>query len=258
MLGQVWPEHISWDDLVNEMDRTLQIPGSVNAWTMPIKNRIDMLSTGIRTPVGVKVLGPDLAEIERLAREVELAVRDVPGTTSAFAERVTGAYYLDIVPDRQALARYGLTVGQLQDAVRSALGGETVTTTVEGRRRIGINLRYPRDLRDDPAAIASEVLVEGAGGARVPLGSVARVETARGPSTIRTENARLAAYVFVDMRGRDLGGYVADARRAVQEPRHPPAAIPGRRHTRHSHRLSPCLCPRSRRDAHETPLKIRR
>ena len=211
-----WRPGLTLDALIEEMNRAVTLPGVSNAWTMPIRARIDMLSTGIRTPVGVKVLGPDLAEIERLAREVEIAVRDVPGTTSAFAERVTGAYYLDLVPDRQALARYGLTVGQLQDAVRSALGGETVITTVEGRRRIGINLRYPRDLRDDPAAIASEVLVEGAAGARVPLGSVARVETARGPSTIRTENARLAAYVFVDMRGRDLGGYVADARRAVQ------------------------------------------
>lgn len=212
-----WRPGLTLDGLIEEMNRAVTLPGVSNAWTMPIRARIDMLSTGIRTPVGVKVLGPDLGEIERIAREVEVAVRDVPGTTSAFAERVTGAYYLDVVPDRQALARYGLTVAQLQEAVRSALGGELVTSTVEGRRRFGVNLRYPRDLRDDPTAIANEVLVEGANGARVPLGSVARVETARGPSTIRTENARLAAYVFVDMRGRDLGGYVADARQAVAE-----------------------------------------
>jgi Cu(I)/Ag(I) efflux system membrane protein CusA/SilA len=212
-----WRPGLTLDALIEEMNRAVTLPGVSNAWTMPIRARIDMLSTGIRTPVGVKVLGPDLGVIERVAREVEAAVRDVPGTTSAFAERITGAYYLDVIPDREALARQGLTVAQLQDAVRSALGGEAVATTVEGRRRYSVNLRYPRDLRDDPAAIATEVLVEGNGGARVPLGSVARVEAARGPSTIRTENARLAAYVFVDMRGRDLGGYVAEARQAVAD-----------------------------------------
>ncbi|WP_225769687.1 efflux RND transporter permease subunit [Inquilinus sp. Marseille-Q2685] len=212
-----WRPGLTVDGLIAEMNQAVTLPGVSNAWTMPIRARTDMLSTGIRTPVGIKVYGQDLKEIERIAKEVEAAVRAVPGTTSAFAERVTGASYLDIVPDRDALARYGLSIEQFQAAVGSALGGETVTTTVEGRRRFTVNLRYPRDLRSDPVAIASEVLVEGADGMQVPLGSVARITTTQGPSTIRTENAQLAAYVFVDMRGRDIGGYVADAQRAVAE-----------------------------------------
>jgi Cu(I)/Ag(I) efflux system membrane protein CusA/SilA len=210
-----WRPGMTMDALIDEMNRAVTLPGVSNAWTMPIRARIDMLATGIRTPVGVKVLGPDLGEIERIARGVETALRDVPGTASAFAERVTGAHYLNVVPDREALARHGLSVAALQDAVRSALGGATVATTVDGRRRYDINLRYPRDLREDPEAIAAEVLVEGAGGTRVPLGSVARIEVTRGPAMIRTENARLAAYVLVDIRGRDLGGYVAEAQATV-------------------------------------------
>ena len=140
---------------------------------MPIKARIDMLSTGIRTPIGIKVFGKDLDEMERLAKEIEAVVKNVPGTTSAYAERITGGYYLDIEPDRQALARYGLAVGELQDVIATALGGEMVTTTVEGRERFGVSVRYPRELRGDPQQIASQVLVPTMGGAMVPLGQLA-------------------------------------------------------------------------------------
>ena len=212
-----WRPGVTVDSLVAEMDAALRMPGVSNAWTMPIKARTDMLATGIRTPVGVKVYGPDLAGIDRLSREVEAAVRTVPGTTSVFAERVEGAYYLEIEPDRGALARYGLTVGALQETVATALGGEPVTTTVEGRARYTVNVRYPRGLRSDPQTIAAQVLVQGMQGAAVPLGQLASIGLKRGPPTIRTENAQLVNYVYVDMHGRDLGGYVADAQRAVAE-----------------------------------------
>jgi Cu(I)/Ag(I) efflux system membrane protein CusA/SilA len=199
------------------MDRALQFPGVSNAWTMPIKARIDMLATGIRTPIGVKVLGQDLKVIEGLAREIETAIKAVPGTASAFAERIIGGYYLEIEPDRTQLARYGLMVGEVQQVIASAIGAETVTTTVEGRERYTVSLRYPRDVRSDPQAISREVLVPLANGASIPLGQVANVKLVQGPASIRTENAQLAAYIFVDARERDLGSYVADARRAVAE-----------------------------------------
>jgi Cu(I)/Ag(I) efflux system membrane protein CusA/SilA len=210
-----WRAGITVDSLVAEMDRALQFPGVSNAWTMPIKARIDMLATGIRTPVGVKVFGTDLTEIERVARDVERVIKTVPGTSSAYAERIMGGYYLDITPNRDALARYGLMVGDVQDVIGTALGGDTVTTTVEGRERYSVNVRYPRDLRSNPQAIAKEVLIPIAGGGTVPLGEVASVALSRGPTTIRTEDGQLAAYIFVDIRDRDLGGYVADAQKAV-------------------------------------------
>src|SRR6201747_268270 len=210
-----WRAGLTVDGLIAELDTALQFPGVSNAWTMPIKARIDMLSTGIRTPVGIKVLGADLAELEKLARQIEGVVKTVPGTSSAYAERVIGGYYLDVVPDREALARYGLMVSDVQDVVSSALGGETITTTVEGRERYGVNLRYPRDLRSDPQSIAREVLVAMPAGGTVPLGEVAAIKLTRGPTTIRTENGQLAVYIFVDIRDRDLGGYVADAKAAV-------------------------------------------
>jgi Cu(I)/Ag(I) efflux system membrane protein CusA/SilA len=210
-----WRPGMTVDKLIAEMDRSLQFPGVSNAWTMPIKARIDMLSTGIRTPIGVKIFGPDLVELERLARQVEAAIRTVPGTTSAFAERVIGGYYLNIDPDRAQLARYGLMVGDVQNTIAMALGAEPVTVTVEGRERYTVSMRYPRDLRSDPRAIAGEVLVPLPAGGAVPLGQVAKVALAQGPATIRTENAQLAVYVYVDQRGRDLGGYVADAQAAV-------------------------------------------
>ena len=210
-----WRPGVTTESLIAEMDKALQFPGVSNAWTMPIKARIDMLATGIRTPVGIKVLGKDLAELDQVAKEIEAVVRNVPGTTSAYAERVIGGYYLDIVPDRDALARYGLLIGNLQDTIAMALGGEAVTTTVEGRERYTVNVRYPRDFRDNPEAIARDVLVPLPGGGAVPLGEVAKVQQTRGPNTIRTENSQLAVYIYVDMQGRDIGGYVADAQKAV-------------------------------------------
>jgi Cu(I)/Ag(I) efflux system membrane protein CusA/SilA len=234
-----WRPGMTVEKLIAEMDAALQFPGIANAWTMPIKARIDMLSTGIRTPIGIKVFGKDLAEIERLAKEVEAVVKTVPGTTSAFAERLTGGYYLEIEPDRLALARYGLAVGDLQDVIATALGGDMVTTTVEGLERYGVVVRYPRELRSDPEAIATQVLVpvmpagggaamsaamntaaapvRGPGAAMVPLGQLARVKLVKGPPSIRTENALLAAYIYVDIRDRDIGGYVAEAQKAVRE-----------------------------------------
>jgi copper/silver efflux system protein len=212
-----WRPGLTIDALIAELDAALQIPGVSNAWTMPIKARIDMLSTGIRTPIGVKVFGKDLEEIERLAKEIEAAVKKVPGTTSAFAERVTEGYYLDIEPDRAALARYGMAVGDLLDVIATALGGEMVTTTVEGRERFGVGVRYPRDLRSDPQQIAQSVLVPTMGGAMIPLGQVAKVEIVKGAPAIRTENALLSAYIYVDIRDRDIGSYVAEARKAVAD-----------------------------------------
>jgi Cu(I)/Ag(I) efflux system membrane protein CusA/SilA len=212
-----WRSGMDVEQLIAELDRALQFPGVSNAWTMPIKARTDMLATGIRTPVGIKLLGRDYAELEGLARQVEAAVRAVPGTTSAFAERVTGGSFLNIAPDRERLAQYGVLLEDLQQAVTSALGGEAVTTTIEGRERYTVNVRYPRDLRSDPQNIASDVLVSTMRGGMIPLGQLAQVTVGQGPTTIRTENAQLAVYVFVDFRDRDLGGYVSDARRAVQE-----------------------------------------
>jgi Cu(I)/Ag(I) efflux system membrane protein CusA/SilA len=211
-----WRPGLSIDGLIAEMDKALQFPGVSNAWTMPIKARIDMLSTGIRTPVGVKVIGTDLVEIDRLARQIEQVLRAVQGTSSAYAERGIGGYYLDITPDRSALARYGIMVQDVQDTIATALGGQTVTTTVEGRQRFTVNMRYPRDLRDNPTKIASDILVPMPTGGAVPLAEVATVQLSRGPTSIRTENAQLASYIYVDIRDRDLGGYVADAQRAVQ------------------------------------------
>jgi len=210
---ETWRAGLTLDGLIAEMDKALQFPGVSNAWTMPIKARIDMLSTGIRTPVGVKVVGTDLVEIDRLAKQIEQIIKAVPGTSSAYAERGVGGYYLDVPP---ALARYGIAVQEVQDTVATALGGQTVTTTVEGRQRFTVNMRYPRDLRDKPQTIAGEVLVPMPAGGAVPLGEVATVTPARGPTTIRTENGQLATYIYVDIRDRDLGGYVAEARQAVQ------------------------------------------
>jgi Cu(I)/Ag(I) efflux system membrane protein CusA/SilA len=216
-----WRPGLTIDGLIAEMDKALQIPGVSNAWTMPIKARIDMLSTGIRTPIGIKVFGRDLVELERVAREIERVVKSVPGTTSAFAERITGGFYLQIDPDRSSLARHGLTVGELQEVIATALGGDMVTNTVEGRERFSVNVRYPRELRSSPESIAREVLVPVMNGTTtpymVPLGQVANIRLVQGPPGIRTENALLSAYIFVDIRDRDIGGYVADARKAVRE-----------------------------------------
>lgn len=210
-----WRPGVTIDSLKAKMDQALQFPGVSNAWTMPIRARIDMLATGIRTPVGVKIFGLDLVQMEQTAREIEKVLRSVAGTSSAYAERVIGGYYLDIAPNREALGRYGLTIGDVQRVISSALGAQTVTTTVEGRERYGVEIRYPRDFRSDPQSIARDVHVPLPGGGAVPLGEVAKVELTRGATSIRTENGQLAVYVFVDIAGRDLGGYVADAQRAV-------------------------------------------
>jgi Cu(I)/Ag(I) efflux system membrane protein CusA/SilA len=212
-----WRPGLTTDKLIAELDKALQFPGVANAWTMPIKARIDMLSTGIRTPIGIKVFGKDLGEMEKMAKEIEAVVKAVPGTTSAFAERITGGFYLNIEPDREQLARYGLAVGDLQDVIGTALGGEMVTTTVEGRERFGVTIRYPRELRSDPQQIAREVLIPTMDGAMIPLGQLAKVVVAKGAPSIRTENALLSAYIYVDIRDRDIGSYVADAKKAVAE-----------------------------------------
>ena len=212
-----WRSGMTIDKLIAELDQAVQLPGVSNAWTMPIKARLDMLATGIRTPIGIKVFGRDLEGMETLARQIEAVVKTVPGTTSAFAERITGGYYLDIEPDRMALARYGLSVGDFLEVVGTALGGEMVTTTVEGRERYGVSVRYPRELRADPRLVATQVLVPTMNKAMIPLGQLARVSLSKGPPAIRTENALLSAYIFVDIRGRDIGGYVADAQQAVRD-----------------------------------------
>jgi len=217
MPKSAWRPGVTTQSLIAEMDKALQFPGVSNAWTMPIKARIDMLSTGIRTPVGIKVVGNDLNEIDRVSRQVEAAVRSVRGTTSAYAERVLGGYYVEIVPQRERLARYGLTIADVQEVVSLALGAAPITTTVEGRERYTVALRYPRDLRSDPHVIAKDVVVALPGGGTVPLGEVADIKLTEGPTSIRTENAKLATYVYVDIRDRDLGGYIADAKKAVAD-----------------------------------------
>src|SRR3974390_2747766 len=168
-----WRAGMTIDGLLAEMDKALQFPGVSNAWTMPIKARIDMLSTGIRTPIGVKVMGTDLVQIDRLAKQVERVVKTVPGTSSAYAERAIGGYYLEITPDREALTRYGIVIQDVQDTIAAALGGQTVNTTRGGRQRFTVNMRYPRDLRDNPKAIASDVLVPMPAAGAVPLGELA-------------------------------------------------------------------------------------
>ena len=212
-----WRDGMTTDKLIAEMDAALKFPGIANSWTMPIKARTDMLATGIRTPVGIKLFGNDLEQLDALATEIEGVVRGVPGTTSAFAERLTGAYYLDITPDLGSLAQYGVSLGEVQDVVAAALGGEMVTTILQGRERFSAIVRYPRELRDDPHRIGTQVLVPVPGGAQVPLGELARIEVKKGAPSIRTENAMLAAYIYVDTRESDLGRYVQAAQEAVAE-----------------------------------------
>jgi Cu(I)/Ag(I) efflux system membrane protein CusA/SilA len=235
-----WRPGMTYERLVAAMDSATKLPGVTNAWTMPIKGRIDMLATGIRTPVGIKIFGPDLAELERIGKEIERAVQAVPGTRTAFAERAVSGYYLDIDIDRAAAARHGLNVGDVQAVIATAIGGMTITQAVEGRERYGVRVRYPQELRDTPERLAS-VLVPvshegqavslgaigmgpaGAGGAmnaprgtaQVPLGEIATIKQVAGPMVVRTEGAIPTAWVYVDVSGRDIGGYVADAQREV-------------------------------------------
>jgi Cu(I)/Ag(I) efflux system membrane protein CusA/SilA len=216
VLRRIWADRISWTELTDQMDAALKIPGTTNAWTMPIKARIDMLSTGVRTPVGIKVFGADLKQIESIGTRLEEILRAVPGTRSVFAERAAGGYFLDFDLNREALARYGLSVGAVQDVIMSAVGGENVTTTVEGRARFPVNVRYPRALRDDLDRLG-QVLVMTPSGAQIPLSQVAAIRTLTGPSMIRNENGLLAGYVFVDITDSDVGGYVERARAAVDK-----------------------------------------
>ncbi len=209
-----WRPGMTKKKLIRELDRAIQFPGLTNAWTMPIKTRIDMLSTGIRTPVGIKVAGPDLAVLERISKEIEAVVRPLPGTLSAYAERVMGGSYLDVVPDREAVARYGLTVGDVLDIVATAVGGRNVSSTVEGRERYPINVRYPRELRDSVAAVA-EIVVPTPTGAQVPLGRLAEIRIRQGPPMIKTENARPNAWVHVDLSTGDIGSWIDRARAEV-------------------------------------------
>jgi copper/silver efflux system protein len=209
-----WRKGITWEKLVDEMDRALRLPGVANAWTMPIKNRIDMLSTGIRTPVGVKIFGPELSKIEEIGKRLETVLQPVPGTRMVFAERVTGGYYLDFELRREEIARSGLTTDEVQLNIESAIGGESVSTTVEGRERYTINVRYARELRDDVEKL-KRVLVATGNGAQVPLGQLADLKLTAGPAMIRDEDGQLAGYVLVDMAGRDIGSYVEEAKKKV-------------------------------------------
>jgi Cu(I)/Ag(I) efflux system membrane protein CusA/SilA len=210
----MWRDRISEDDLIEEMNASLTLPGISNAWTMPIRNRIDMLTTGIRTPIGIKVFGPESAEIERIGARLEPILRGVRGTRSVYAERVAGGYFVDFDLKREELARYGLTVKAAQEVVMSAVGGENVSTTIEGRARFPVNVRYPRELRDDLEQLG-RVLVMTPTGAQIPLAQVAEIRMTTGPAMIRNENGLLAGYVYVDMVESDIGGYVERAKQAV-------------------------------------------
>jgi copper/silver efflux system protein len=213
---RIAPERITWEELTNQMDETVRIPGVTNAWTMPIKARIDMLTTGVRTPVGIKVFGADLTEIEKIGMRLEALLKDLPGTRSVFAERVAGGYFVDFNLRRDQLARYGLSVVDAQNIIVSAIGGESVTTTIEGRARYSVNVRYPRELRDNLERL-SQVLVPTPTGAQIPMAQIAEIRKTTGPSMIRDENGMLAGYVFVDMSASDIGGYVEKAKELVRE-----------------------------------------
>jgi Cu(I)/Ag(I) efflux system membrane protein CusA/SilA len=218
-------DHISTEELVNQLDEALDLPGVSNAWTMPIKARIDMLTTGIRTPVGIKVYGADIAQIERIGTEIERALPRVVGTRNVFAERTGGGYFLDIDWNREALARYGLSIEDAQAVVVSAVGGENVTTTVEGRERYPVSVRYYRDFRSDVDRIGRVLVPAMDGRMQVPISQLGTVKLAAGPGMLRNENGLLSGYVFVDVAGRDIGGYVEEAKAAVRA--HLPVLPPG-------------------------------
>jgi copper/silver efflux system protein len=211
-----WRPGMTWDRLLDEMDAKLRIPGFPNIWWMPIQTRTEMITTGVRSPVGIKVLGPDLKTIENIGLEIEQVLANVPGTKSAFAERLNEGYYLDLTVNRREAARYGLTVGDVQAVITTAIGGETVTTTVEGRERYPVNVRYKRELRDDPDRL-KRVLIPTPSGAQIPLGQIAEMFITQGPPSIADEAGALAGLVSVAVSGRDLRGYVQDAQRAVRD-----------------------------------------
>lgn len=212
----VWRDRITWEDIINEMDSKMQFPGVSNAWTMPIKARIDMLTTGVRTPIGIKISGADLKEIEKIGTHLEMILKDIKGTRSIYAERVSGGYFVDFDLKREQLARYGLSIKEAEMVIMSAIGGEPITTTIEGRERYTINVRYARELRDNLPKL-KRVLVPTMTGAQIPLGELADIHLTLGPSMIRNENGLLTGYVYVDIAGRDIGTYVNSAKKIVKE-----------------------------------------
>lgn len=211
-----WRSGMTKEKLIQEMDAAIQFPGLTNAWTMPIKTRIDMLSTGIKTPVGIKISGPDLNQLEKIGKEVEAVVKQVPGTLSAYAERTVGGNYFDIKINREEAARYGLNIGDINSVIQTALGGMQVTTTVEGLERYPVSLRYSRELRDNPEDI-KRILIPTSYGAQIPLAQVASIEISKGPMVIRTEDTRPNSWVFVDLKDSDIGSYIERAQKTVNE-----------------------------------------
>ncbi len=211
-----WRTGMTTEKLIEELNSAVNIPGVTNAWTMPIKTRVDMLSTGIKTPVGIKVSGDDLATLERIGMRIESVVRDIPGTLSVFSERVVGGNYIDYDINRKEAARYGLTVGDVQDVIQSAIGGMNITTTVEGLERYPVNLRYGRELRDDLTKL-KRILIPTPSGAQIPIVQVAEISVKKGPPGIKSENARLNAWIYVDLKGIDVGTYVKNAKKVLAE-----------------------------------------
>jgi Cu(I)/Ag(I) efflux system membrane protein CusA/SilA len=222
VLRHVTPDNIPQEQLVSDLNDALKIPGVTNAWTMPIKGRIDMLTTGVRTPVGVKVLGADSSDVERIGAQIEGALRPVRGVRSVFSERTGEGYFLDIVWDRVQLARYGISIEQAQNTIASAIGGENVTTTVEGRARYPVNVRYMRDYRSDPEAIGRVLVSAGEGKRQIPLASLATVRTSTGPGMIRDEDGLITGYIYVDVTGRDISGFVNEAKQLTNKLKLPP------------------------------------
>src|SRR5437773_4497782 len=211
-----WPAGLTKDDILQRLDAKLRMPGVTNIWTQPIRNRIDMLSTGIRTQVGVKVFGSDLSTIEKKSAEIERVLHDVPGAVDLYAERITGAPYLEIHINRTAAARYGVSVGDAQDVIESAIGGKNLTFTIEGRQRFPVRVRYARDFREDLEAIRN-VIVAAPNGTQIPLGAIADLRIVMGPSMITSESGLLRGTVLMNVRGRDVGGFVEEAKRVVAQ-----------------------------------------
>jgi Cu(I)/Ag(I) efflux system membrane protein CusA/SilA len=212
-----WPDpQKTTQELMREMDAAIKFPGLANAWTMPIKTRIDMLSTGIKTPVGIKISGPDLEVLQEISGNIEVIMKSIPDTLSAFGDRAVGGYFLDFDIDRDRVARHGLTVGDVQDVIMSAIGGMQITETVEGLERYPVNIRYPRDLRDDPEQLG-RVLIPTPYGAQIPLGQLATVELRRGAPVIKSEGGRPNAWVYVDIRTSDVGGFVREAQQVLED-----------------------------------------
>lgn len=211
-----WRKGLSYEDLIDEMDQALQLPGVTNAWTMPIKARLDMLTTGVRTPVGIKIFGPNLKTIETIGKNIEMVAKEIPGTRSVYAERVSGGFYLDFIINRDEIARYGFTLMDVSRIIESGIGGESITTTVEGRERYPVNLRYLREQRDDLDKLG-RLTVSAPNGAQVPLAQLVELRMVSGPAMIRDEDGMLSGYVYVDMAGRDVGSYVEDLKQVVRD-----------------------------------------